>query len=224
MAPAEPTSRLGFPPIMHSSRLRVTDTDDPPDIVAAVTAGEWSVEPGRRERLHRTLLDTFDGRLLRRGQVAEIEQRRSEAPRLSLIERDSARVLGRVELPPDAALTAGGAGTLFAWDVPSATPDLDLGALLDVRALLPYASISTQRRVLGVRNAQAKLVARIVVDDDTLVEADGVRRRRPLGRSVRVEPLRGYERQGERLCRWLLDRTPLEAEEATATAKAKATP
>jgi CHAD domain-containing protein len=195
---------------MHSTRLRAIDPNVRPDLVATIAAGDWTAEAGRPERVRRTFLDTFDGRMLGRGQVVEIEQRRDGPARVAWTERESAGVLARADLSAGAASQAE-EGPLFAWDLPPGDLARGLGAVLDVRALLPYASITTLRQVLGVRDAQAKLVARVVVDDDTLVEAEGVRRRRPLGRSVRVEPLRGYERQAARVTRWLLDQTPLVA-------------
>jgi CHAD domain-containing protein len=194
---------------MPPTRLRAIDSSARPDLESAIAAGDWAAEAGRAVRLRRTFLDTFDGRVLRRGEVVEIEERRDEPARITWTERATSKLLGGADLP--AAASSRHRGTLFAWDLPPGDLARGLGSVLDVRALVPYASITTQRRVVGVRNRQAKLVARVVVDDDTLVEADRAPRRRSLGRTVRIEPLRGYERQADRLTRWLADQTRLVA-------------
>jgi CHAD domain-containing protein len=198
---------------MYRTSLRPADADVWPDIVASVGSGGWTTDPAHTDRLHRTLLDTFDGRLLRRDQVVELVQRRDAPARLRWILRADDRLLAEAELavPVAVAGRADSPTRLFAWDLPAGRLAAELGPVLDLRALLPFASVATGRRVIGVRDGEAKLIARLVVDDDTLVDANGARRRRPLGRTLRVEPLRGYEKQAGRLTRWLLDRTALVA-------------
>jgi CHAD domain-containing protein len=207
---------------MHPTRLRPADADVWPDIAATIVSGGWTTDPAHTDRLRRTFLDTFDGRLLRRGQVVEIERRRDGPARLRWIDRAGGRPLAEAELPVGLEGSTEAAAPLFAWDLPAGRLADELGPVLDVRALLPFASITTGRRVIGVRDGEEKLIARIVVDDDTLIAADGARRRRRLGRSLRVEPLRGYDKQAGRLTRWLVDQAPLAAVDGAAGGRAGA--
>jgi hypothetical protein len=179
---------------MHDTRLRNADADAWPDVPAAIASGGWTADAAPTQRLRRTFLDTFDGRLLRRGQVVELEHRRDAPDRLRCTERAGDRSLAEAALPVAESGPAEAARPLFAWDLPAGGLADALGPVLDERALLPFASISTGRGMIGVRDGEAKLIARVVVDDDTLVEAEGVRRRTRLGRTLRIEPVRGYER------------------------------
>ncbi|MGH9119294.1 MAG: CHAD domain-containing protein [Acidimicrobiales bacterium] len=182
---------------MAPTRLLVVDTVEWPEIATAVRQGPWTAEPGRPDRLRRTFVDTFDGRVLGRGQVLEVEERRREPVGLTLIDRTTGRSIARVELPPAAGSPA--AAPRFAWDLPAGRLADELVPVLGMRALLPFASVSTRRQTVGIRDREAKLVARVVLDDNVLVWADGVGRRQPLGRTLEIVALRGYERETAKL-------------------------
>jgi CHAD domain-containing protein len=180
-----------------TSSLQLTaDRLDTRALAAAVGGARWTAEVAAPVTVERTLLDTFDGRVLAGDGWLEVE---ATGGRSRLVWRDRATGRARAE----AGLL--GAPPRFAWELPPSPALRPLTSALDVRALLPLASVRTRRQTIAVRDDQAKLVARVLVGHDTLVEADGHRRRRSLGRSVEVVPVRGYEREGERIARRLID-------------------
>lgn len=178
---------------------------DARSVASVIAAGPWTTELGPVVTVRRTFLDTHDGRVTGDGGVLEADE---TGGRRQLVWRDRhpARRRGEIALPSEPANLP-----RFAWELPEAALTKELTGLIDVRALLPFASVRTRRQVIGVRNGDDKLVARVVVDQDVLVAAEGRQRRRPLGRSVDVVALRGYGREADRIARRLADHEGLGA-------------
>ena len=138
-------------------------------------AAALDIRNGHLRTGQRAYYDTFDGLLHAEGLVAVWEN-----GELALIERESDRVRARQALgKPD--------GPVFAWDLPVGRLSEALGALIDVRALLPMAQVRCRERPLDVVNRDGKTVVRLRVQQPTLG------RRRLRGR-VHATAVRGYER------------------------------
>lgn len=148
------------------------------------------LEPEPTERVERTVYDTFDWRLTNAGSVIERQVR----------EGGSATVVWR-------SLHTG--DTLARSDddqVPRFAADLDLGpaaerlaSILEMRALLPLATVSTRRTTMRLLDDEHKTIARIVADEvvDPADPSDPSERSKrsssALPAVIEVVPLRGYD-------------------------------
>lgn len=138
----------------------------------------------RIRSVRRTLYDTFDGRLRRRGGCAVFEDGRF---RLGALEASGERAPQRV--------------------LPSA---LDPGPLRDAvesvveeRALLPLAELEVRERRLRIVDSERKTVVRATVEQPALVGSG--RGAIPLAPRLRLEAVRGYDASLEQI-RSLLER------------------
>ncbi len=144
--------------------------------------------------------DTFDWRLDRAGLILE----RASGPhgdRTHLLLRDSSGELLLLAPAPPAVITASGGPEAFLLEalVPAGPLRDRLAGVVQIRALLPLARVTAQACTFRVVDAQAKTLARIVVEEPT------GRSRRSLGPGcrLRVVPVRGYQGQADRLVRLL---------------------
>lgn len=149
-----------------------------------------TVEAGRvaLERVH---LDTFDGRLWRRGEVVEAEREVRDEPGPWRLRRRGPRDGASRGVLPVAALPR------VAADVPPGRWRDLLADSLDVRTLIPRAWLQVDAHRLEVRDGRDKVVLRV---DLETVEGHpagpaGVDRgtAHPLGRWVLLRPVRGYD-------------------------------
>jgi CHAD domain-containing protein len=138
------------------------------------------VEPGRARNADRVLLDTFDGRLRAAGLRAEWPARRTAA--LQLVLHEPGRPLRRAEVARAAAVAAAA--------LPPGPLKEKLAPVLEERALLPVGRVSSHVLPIAVLNADAKTVVRLAVE--RITAPDGLPAR------VRVEAVRGYEKEFER--------------------------
>ncbi len=139
---------------------------------------------GATRTVDRILLDTFDGRLHRRGLTVWMEEGRD------------ATVL-RLEEPGvadhTAPLAARRADRLLGADLPDGVLGDRLRALIEERALLPQVRIRVRGHSLRICNEDDKTVVRITLDEPSVKVARGVDI--PLGRRVRVNAVLGYDRE-----------------------------
>jgi CHAD domain-containing protein len=131
---------------------------------------------GRVRPAERTLLDTFDGRLHAAG--IRLEVRKADRTELVVHGPRGARAQFDVERPPRTAA-----------DLPAGPVRARLAPLLDVRALLPQARVSSTELPATRRNGEGKAVVAATVYDRPQVVPDG-----PTIASVAAEihPFEGY--------------------------------
>jgi CHAD domain-containing protein len=148
----------------------VVDPDPLADALHALGQA-FTVVEDRRSTRRRTWLDTFDWRLYGAGLVLEREQTGAET-RLVLTGLDGTEV------------AAG----------PDEEVHVRIASLIEPRALLPVAKATTVRRTFRLQNADAKAVARLIVEDTPF--------------RLAVDEVRGYAGNARR-ARALLAQIPL---------------
>jgi len=158
--------------------------------VSAALAPRYSAEPGTRPRtVRRTWLDTFDWRLYRAGLTLEHVTSRGPGE-LTLTGAGGGHITER----------AGGLRWPALADALPAGPLRErLAELTGVRALLPVARGTSTVCSLRARNADAKTVAWLTVDQTSITSpavAD-------LPARLSVTPVRGYQAQADRIARRL---------------------
>jgi CHAD domain-containing protein len=146
--------------------------------------------------------DTFDWRLNKAGLILErATARRGDQGQL-LLRDSSGQLLQRAPVPP-ATVTGVGTPEAFPLDavVPAGPLRLRLRPVVQMRALLPLATVTAKVHRFRAVDAQAKTVAQIVVEEPT-----GRRNGLPApGSRLRVVPVRGYQDQADRLVRKLAE-------------------
>ncbi len=156
--------------------------------VLAALAERLRLEVGRATKSDRVLLDTFDARLREAGLHAEWPAGRALRRRLTLREPG---------MPPRSAdVDAGSAVTLAA--VPPGPVRDRLSPVIEERALLPVARVRSRVLRAAVLNGDDKTVVRLAVEHPVV---DG----HELPGRLLVEPVRGYERDFERVVGRLRD-------------------
>ena len=168
-------------------RFTLDDADDPGVVLAAVGDRLELVDQGHTTE-RRTVLDTFDWRVWRRGDALEHVRpagRGATVDRPVLRWRDAA---GRVRAEVPAARPP-----RWAEDLPSGPLATELGPALAMRALLPLAEARVTTSVHAVLDDETKTVARLVVHQ-ARAEDGG-----PLPTVLEVVEVRGYGRQAQRL-------------------------
>ena len=175
-------------------RFAVEPGRDLDDLVAALsTRGRFVRDLDRV--VDRTVYDTFDWRLWRRGTRLEHEvvvpdrsaRRRSEAATPWLVWRsiDTGEVLGRL---PVAQVPT------FAAHLPPGPTTDRLADTLEMRALLPVATLRSRQVGLGLVDEEGKTLARVLIDAATSGAGD-----QPLTTVAEVVPVRGYPRAAEQV-------------------------
>jgi CHAD domain-containing protein len=173
----------------------MADPDAPPPapgpstVDAVVTA--LGVGDPERATVERTWYDTFDWRVHGAGAVLEHERGANGSwLRWIPLGADSPDVQLQHEPPPR-----------WAADLPAGALRDRLVDVVDMRALLPLATARVAVRRHRHVDDEEKTVARLLVEDAELVAHADEPLERPvaLGTVLRVEPLRGYTRQAQRL-------------------------
>ena len=136
----------------------------------------------------RTLLDTFDGRLRRKGMTLWREGRRgSMSMRLEEPGESSASVgLGAAD--PDRLLAA---------DLPDGVLGQRLREAIGERALLPRTRVRTKSLPLRVCNRDGKTVVHLSIEEPCVIRRGGAGL--DIGRRIRVSSVLGYDREMERV-------------------------
>jgi CHAD domain-containing protein len=156
--------------------------------VLAALADGLTLEVDRATTSDRMLLDTFDARLREAGLRAEWPARRAARRRLTLREPG---------MPPRSAVVDAGPAVSLAAVPPG--PVLDrLTPVIEERALMPVARVRSRVLRAAVLNADDKTVVRLAVEHPVV---DG----HELGARLLVEPVRGYERDFDRVVGRLRD-------------------
>ena len=132
--------------------------------------------------------DSFDWRLYADGKYLEVAGTADSAElRLRRLADRKIQALMPVVLPVPRFPSALATGALRE----------QLEALLDMRALLPLASLRIRRYTLRDEDGEGKTRARVHLEAISLVDADG--KRRQLLKRLRLQPLRGYGKAAKRI-------------------------
>ena len=147
---------------------------------------------------HSVYLDTFDWRLHQGG--LRLASRAAEGISALELESDHDRLECRL---------GNGALPAFAADLPDGRLHERVAPLIELRRLLPQATLETTGQVLRVLGSQEKTVARVVVEwtSVTAPGAEGAIRRLPP--ILRLLPVRGYSAAAERVARHIEDQVGL---------------
>ena len=174
-------------------RFAVDDDRDLDDLVAGLAA-RGGLQPDLDRVVDRTVYDTFDWRLWRRGSRLEHEvvvpERGRSSPRgvatpwLVWRDVDRGEVLGR--LPVSQVPT-------FAAHLPPGPTADRLAEVVEMRALLPLVTVRSRHVGLALLDAEGKTLARVLIDRAT---ADGDA---ALTTVAEVVPVRCYPNPAERM-------------------------
>jgi CHAD domain-containing protein len=169
--------------LVHRYRLAA---DAEVDAFVSGLGNRTTLEPDTVEVVERTVHDTFDWRLYNGGSL--IERRRVvDEPNATVLWRSFARgdtlaLLERDDVPR------------FASELPSGPIADRLGAVVEMRALLPLVSVTTRRTTLRLLDDERKTIARLVAEE--VVDTDGTEGHLGPGPGLEavlaVVPLRGY--------------------------------
>jgi CHAD domain-containing protein len=168
-----------------------------PGLVGEALGEQLEVTDGSVRESDRTYYDTFDSLLRDAGLSAAHED-----GELALIERDTGevRVKLRVAEPRD---------RLFAGELEPGPLRDELAAVVDFRALLPLARVHARQRMLTVLDSERKTVARMTLEEPSVVDGDG--RLALLRPRLRVAAVRGYDLELSWVKAALTDELGLEA-------------
>jgi len=99
----------------------------------------------------------------------------------------------------------------FAWDLPSGDLRTALGAVIEMRRLLPRVRVHIESRILRVLDDEQKTVVRVAFESGraSLPDSDETK---PLPGRVQVLPVRGYVAEFRAVTSFLESRFPLEAD------------
>ncbi|MPZ61743.1 MAG: CHAD domain-containing protein [Propionibacteriales bacterium] len=172
--------------------LTVDDHDVDVPLDAIVTTLSARAEP--RQRTQRTWYDTFDWRLHRAGLLLE-HQVRADHGWLALSELSGRRI---VRVPTGETGETGETGTISVETLPEGAIRERVTALTGIRALLPRTSVEGPVTMLAALDREEKTVARVAVEGPLVVDGGG-----PLPVRLRVEALRGYDKEARRVVRKL---------------------
>ncbi len=160
------------------------DGPGPSGEVRALLGSDRLGPAGAAVEVRRTWYDSFDGRLRSEGLTL---CREATAGRHVLVLSDGTARLAETE--------AGAEDPSRAGLLPSGPLRQRIAPLLEDRVLLPLAELVSRERATPVLNRDEKTVARVIVESRRTVRP----RRQPLPTAVTVRPLRGYEKEGERI-------------------------
>jgi CHAD domain-containing protein len=167
-------------------RFTVDAERDVDELVRGLVA-RGMVAAGAERHVRRSVYDTFDWRLRRRGTVLEhdVEQvttrpnaRGGDGPWLVWRDLDAAGVLGRIAIDQVPR---------FAWELPASPTTDRLSEALEMRALIELVAIDDHQIVLERRDDEGKVEARVAIDRAATKDGD-------LPTVIEVVPVRGYER------------------------------
>ncbi len=137
--------------------------------------------------------DSFDWRLYLSGGVLE-EVRDAQLDCLEWRERDSGNLLEQL------VLTSGVPS--FTWDIPSCDFRTRLEPILEMRALLPRLLVDSRIRRFRLFNEDEKTVLHLYLEQNSYSLPDA-KHKSVAKRSLRLLPVRGYDRALQRMRRFL---------------------
>lgn len=175
--------------------------------VAAALSSRFDVHPGVRRSVRRVHLDTFDRRLARAGLTLVQCTAGSPAPTGSTAQLVLTRTRGSAVGPPSAVAEVPDTGLRWPALVGALPPGPlrdQLQPVIGIRALMAVADQRRQVRRIELRNADAKTVVRLELDEPAASSATAASATASPA-SVTVLPLRGYPEPARRAARILTD-------------------
>jgi CHAD domain-containing protein len=172
------------------SELRrfVVVAEDDPEILLTAVAERVGLVPMGSSEVRRTFLDTADGRFRSRGTALEIRTpvRGRKPPTLVWSSLGTGETLASVAMD-------GFEQPRFTADLPSSPAVERMAEILEMRALLPQVEVMSRLTHLALQDGEGKTTVRVVFDDSRPVHTS------PLPTVVEVHPVRGYERDAQRV-------------------------
>lgn len=143
--------------------------------------------------LRQSYYDTFDWRLYHDGGTLEIEATESTENKyhLSWHSLDSGNLNSCLDLTTIPR---------FVWDLPISTMRTRLHPIVEMRALIKQVEIHSNVRLLRLLNNDKKTVLRIVLEENTYIDADK-NKWLNLGALVRIIPVKGYDNAATKILR-----------------------
>ncbi len=148
-----------------------------------------------------TYYDSFDWRVFGAGGVVAVSQQETGRV-LEWRERNTGAILERQPLPGDLPR--------FVRDFPAGGLRTRLKAVLEMRALLPCVEMECRATVFRLLNEDEKTVLRLVLEQCGS-RNPGAKEYVPMGRYLRLLPVKGYERPYEKMQAFLRSRFELSA-------------
>jgi len=146
----------------------------------------FEVDAPQRYRAH--YYDSFDWRLAGAGKVLEWQEGGADAYLRLYQQGDSDSTISlRFNAEP----------SRFVTELPDGPLKQELARLLDVRALLPIATIETRSTCFRLADAEGKTRARLYLEAHSLIQANT--KRAKLGKALRLVPLHGYKKAAKQL-------------------------
>lgn len=141
----------------------------------------------------RVYYDTFDWRLHAKGEALEEEPSNGvSVVYLRSMKSGELRISQRLNQAPK-----------FVWDLPNTSLRKYLEPVVEMRALLPQATLTSRVHRLNALDKRRKTIVRIVIEDTSVIFTDSDKKKR-LGKLVKVSPVRGYEKAAERILNVLM--------------------
>ena len=169
------------------------------DAVGTALAGAYAVAPGPASEIDRVYYDTFDGLVRAAGCVLLHQQ-----GRLTLQDRETHVALDTVSVPEAPS------APLLATALPPGSLRDRLAELIEVRAVTPLVQLRVRTAPIRVLDHADKTVVRVSVESALRVTLG---RGTALSSRVRLEPVRGYDKDLTRTREALLAALPLIPEE-----------
>ncbi|MGC2206921.1 MAG: CHAD domain-containing protein [Candidatus Dormiibacterota bacterium] len=184
---------------MLASREFVADAAISDAALIDLVGGQGRIKREPPQVVHREWFDTFDWRLRRAGLSLERATVAGDARAELLLRRTSGEVLQVVPVHP-AGVKGGGQRLVLAGDGSVGSVRARLAPVVQMRALLALVGVTVTVRTFSVLDADAKTVARIVVEEPSRDTRNTLSA--PISRVTAVA-VRGYEGEARKLARRL---------------------
>jgi len=167
-----------------STEYLVPDGTRSDDIKALIT-GQRRIAEDPERSLQRTFYDTFDWALYLAGSALEMRQGGAHS---QLLLHD---LRGR-----EAGLSLDFDGQPgFAWDLPEGALRDSVEPLLTMRRLLPIITVESRIQTLRILNDDEKTIARLIIEGNRYRGDSARGREGNLAARLRLEPVRGYDKE-----------------------------
>ena len=149
----------------------------------------YCIQQEKTCRKHYVYYDTFDWRLYNKSLVLC-----STAQTLLLQSLDETTVLARATMtvPP-----------VFLSDIPGGSLQEKIAPIIEMRVSLKLLAMEAQCTPIRILNNDAKTVVRLLLEVDTLAEAQDAP---PIASCLWLKPVRGYEKEAKKVSQWLTNK------------------
>ncbi|WP_455206054.1 CHAD domain-containing protein [Kaarinaea lacus] len=148
---------------------------------------QFSCEIIPTKNLTRVYYDSFDWRLFSKNLQLYSEENDSQYL-YSLVCNESPRKNCQLPLAQVAH---------FSWDFPESRLKKHIEAILEMRALLPVVQLSGRVQEIHLLNNDAKIISRLRIEDCKVDISEN--KKTTLGKTLRVTPLKGYDKPHQKL-------------------------